>query len=230
MELAVEPWIEWLWAPLKEEVEHLFDSEENSCDSDTSVILNGAANIENNDRRDQLSNGLDMNDKVDGDKITTGHDSDKIEGEKSSTIQLNLEREGKDLELAKKQINKSAIDNERIKSVPEETSSSQGQNNNKTGTKLTTTLDPQTNGVQNQEENPVELKKESDTSDEQKNDVNVASLTRSVPPLSESALNLPVLPPAFIKMVIHPDQSTVSTNSKDSFFFLCTYFNKQTFG
>ena len=167
-----------------------------------------------------LANGLDMNDKVDSDKITVGNDSDEIEGEKSGTIQLNLERECKDLELTKKQNSKSEIDNGIIKSVPEETASSQGQDSNKTGTKLTTTLDPQTNGIQNKEENSVELRKESDTSNEQKNDVNVASLTRSVPPLSESALNLPVLPPAFIKMVLHPDQSIVSTNSKDSLAYL----------
>ena len=214
LELAVEPWIEGLWAPLKDEVEHLYDSEENNCDSDASVILNGAANIETNDRS-PIAYGLDMNDKVDGDKITTGHDSDITEGEKSSTIKLNPDIDCKDLELTKKQNSKSEIDNEITKNVPVETSSSQEQNSNKTGTKLTTTLDPQTNGVQNKEENPVELKKESDTSNEQKNDVNVASLTRSVPPLSESALNLPVLPPAFIKMVLHSDQSIVSTNSKD---------------
>ena len=193
------------------------------------MILNGAANIENNERRDHATNGLDMNDKVDGDKIKIGHDSDRIEGEKSSTIPLNLEREVKDLELTKKQISQFEIDNEIIKSVPEETSSSQGQDSNKTGTKLTTTLDPQTSGVQIKEENSVELRKESDASNEQKNDAKVASLMRSVPPLSESALNLPVLPPAFIKMVLYPDQSVVSTNSKDSFLSFAHILDQRNF-
>ena len=131
LELAVEPWIEGLWVPLKEEVEHLYDSEENNCDSDASVILNGAANIETNDRS-PIAYGLDMNDKVDGDKITTGHDSDITEGEKSSTIKLNPDIDCKDLELTKKQNSKSEIDNEITKNVPVETSSSQGQNSNKT--------------------------------------------------------------------------------------------------
>ena len=193
------------------------------------MILNGAANIENNERRDHATNGLDMNDKVDGDKIKIGHDSDRIEGEKSSTIPLNLEREVKDLELTKKQISQFEIDNEIIKSVPEETSSSQGQDSNKTGTKLTTTLDPQTSGVQIKEENSVELRKESDASNEQMNDAKVASLMRSVPPLSESALNLPVLPPAFIKMVLYPDQSVVSTNSKDSFLSFAHILDQRNF-
>ena len=207
LELTVEPWIEGLWAPLKEEIEHLYNSEENSCDTDASVISNGAANFEND--RTHLTNGLDMNEKVDGDKTTAQHDRNEIEGEKSITIQLNKEIRDKDLELTKQQSNKSETDNEKTKSVPEETSSSQGQDSNELGTKLTTILDSQTNGVQGKEENSAELT-ESDVSNERKNDAIVESLTISLPPLSESALNLPVLPPPFIKMTLHPDQSVVS--------------------
>ena len=207
LELAVEPWIEGLWAPLKEEVEHLYNSEENSCDGDASVILNGAANLE--DDRTRLTNGLDMNEKVDGNKTTGQHDTNEIEGEKSSRIQLNLEREGKGLELTKQQNSKSETDNEKNKSVPEETTSSQGQDSNDIGAKQTTILDSHTNGMQSKDENSAEFT-ESDISNERKSDAVVESLTRSVPPLSESALNLPVLPPAFIKMTLHPDQSVVS--------------------
>ena len=205
LELAVEPWIEGLWAPLKEEVEHLYNSEENSCDSEASVILNGAANLE--DDRTRLTNGLDMNEKVDGDKATGQHDTNDVKREKSITIQLNLEREDKDLELTKQQSNKSETDNEKNKGDPEESSSSQGQDSNAIGTKPTTILDSHTNGVQSKEKSSAEL---TDSSNDGKNDAVVESLTRSVPPLSDSALNLPVLPPAFIKMTLHPDQSVVS--------------------
>ncbi len=41
----------------------------------------------------------------------------------------------------------------------------------------------------------------------------VESLTHSVPPLSESGLNLPALPPAYIEIKYLPEETVVSTLS-----------------
>ena len=193
LEIAVEPWIEGLWAPLKEEVERLQDLESNNCDIGAShVMQNGSVN------------GDIILTRTDSDNVVKGSDSDKVSDinnkPKNSGLKPGVATDSADFTEEK----------------GSDTSHTKGNDS------TTVSLRALENGPDQVDSKPkLELTSNTSstsqtTAKQNKSTENVdgESLTTSVPPLSESALNLPTLPPAYTKMSFHSEESVVSTSKK----------------
>ena len=195
--------------PLKEELEHLQGMESGNCGSSTRNIQNGANNGE------IICNGTDTgnDEKASPDKNTALY-SNKVSdsNDESSSLKLGSGATNNSDNLTKKKDSEAGqIEVENLSAVvPKVNENSTDQVDNNQEVKLATDMKVTDHNTSQQDTLAMEGK--SDVIDGNVDDEKMESLTKSVPPLSESALNLPALPPAYIKMSFHPEQSVVSTN------------------
>ncbi len=179
----MEPWIEGLWTPLKAEVERLQspDSCEHTADEADSSSARGDSG---ESVSPAIANGLDEPKAA---KI--------VENEKDvAKPQDVISVANGEASHAEKKTRTNRENDINLTRKPKETSNAKEEQ--------------RTNEQRKTEEHGVAVNGHEAVN---VTDEAVGSLTHSVPPLCDSALNLPVLPPAYLKITYCPEDTNVST-------------------
>lgn len=182
LEVVVEPWIEGLWKALHEVMDKQGTPDSNGCLENVHLEMNGERNEDNRNER-MIGENAESGTTPNGSlHIVQADQAQPKTGEQSSTGDNISAMSGKDVNGS-------------------DSPDHPGNYNNVTQTLQRTTSQSTSTDLFIKVEESTDGKAEGPT---------VASLTHSLPPLSESGLTLPLLPPPFLKVVYADNETIVS--------------------